>query len=154
MLFRSQAGVLIACLLFMRRMAETTNVSVITEEIDLADDTDVKYVGENLSIPKGVQVYEINGPYFFGIANKFEEVMNETGNTPKVRVIRMRKVPFIDSTGVHNLTNMCKISQKMRIPVVLSGVNDDVMNVLMKSGFSNVVGKENICIHIDRKSVV
>ena len=94
-------------------------------------------------------MYQVNGPYFFGIANKFEEVMNETGNTPKVRVIRMRKVPFIDSTGVHNLTNMCKISQKMRIPVVLSGVNDDVMNVLMKSGFSNVVGKENICIHID-----
>lgn len=144
-----QAGVLIACLFFMRRMAETTNVSVISDEIDPAEDTDIFYVSESLIIPKGVQVYEINGPYFFGIANKFEEVMIETGNNPKVRIIRMRKVPFIDSTGVHNLTNLCKISQKMKIPIVLSGVNQNVMDVLVKSGFIEMIGEENICTHID-----
>lgn len=63
-------------------------------------------------VPKGVEVYEINGPYFFGIATKFEEIMSELGDRPKVRIVRMRKVPFIDSTGIHNLTNLCEMSKK------------------------------------------
>ena len=72
-----------------------------------------------------MEVYEINGPYFFGIANKFEEQMVLLGDRPKVRIIRMRKVPFIDSTGIHNLTNLCKMSKKERITIVLSGVNEN-----------------------------
>ena len=75
-------------------------------------------------IPKGVEVYEINGPYFFGIATKFEETMAQLGDRPNVRIIRMRKVPFIDSTGIHNLTTLCEMSQKEKITVILSGVNE------------------------------
>lgn len=144
-----EVGVLIACFLFMRRMAETTRVAVISDEIDPNEGNDVQYDSANLVIPEGVQVYEINGPYFFGVANKFEEVMRDMGNIPKVRIIRMRKVPFIDSTGVHNLSNLCRMCKRMKIQVVLSGVNDDVMNVLEKSGFDNFLGKENICNHIN-----
>ena len=144
-----EVGVLIACLLCMKRMAETTNVSVLSDEIDPSADTDVQGNLEHLIIPEGAKVYEINGPYFFGIGNKFEEMMGDMGGRAKVRIIRMRKVPFIDSTGVHNLSNMCKMCQQMGVKVVLSGVNPTVMKVLENAGMDAVVGKENICSHIN-----
>lgn len=143
-----EVGILIACLLFMRRMSEVTKVSVETEEIDLNADSDLPYNNEHLIIPDRVEVYEINGPYFFGIANRFEEVMNDVGSIPAVRIIRMRKVPFIDSTGVHNLTNLCKKCLKKDVHIVLSGVNDKVLDVLTKAGFDELIGKDNICSHI------
>ena len=145
-----EVGVLIACLLCMKRMAETTNVSVLSDEIDPTADTDIQGNLEHLIIPEGVKVYEINGPYFFGIGNKFEEMMGDTraNNRAKVRIIRMRKVPFIDSTGVHNLSNMCRMCSQLGVKVVLSGVNPNVMKVLEKAGMDELVGKENICSHI------
>ena len=143
-----EVGILIACLLFMRRMSEVTNVSVETNEIDLSADTDLPDNAEHLIIPDRVEVYEINGPYFFGIANRFEEVMNDMGSHPAVRIIRMRKVPFIDSTGVHNLTNLCQKCLKKDVHIVLSGVNPKVLEVLTKAGFDELIGKENICSHI------
>ena len=145
-----EVGVLIACLLCMKRMAETTNVSVLSDEIDPTADTDIQGNLEHLIIPEGVKVYEINGPYFFGIGNKFEEMMGDTraSNRAKVRIIRMRKVPFIDSIGVHNLSNMCRMCSQLGVKVVLSGVNPNVMRVLEKAGMDNLVGKENICSHI------
>ena len=143
-----EVGVLIACLLCMKRMAETTNVSVLSDEIDPMADTDVMGNLEHLIIPEGVKVYEINGPYFFGIGNKFEEMMGDMGGRAKVRIIRMRKVPFIDSTGVHNLSNMCRMCSQLGVKVVLSGVNPTVMKVLENAGMDDVVGKENICSHI------
>ena len=85
------------------------------DEIDPNAESDITTSEEHLIIPKGVEVYEINGPYFFGIATKFEEVMAQLGDRPKVRIIRMRKVPFIDSTGIHNLESLCKMSQKEKI---------------------------------------
>ena len=144
-----EVGVLIACLLCMRRMAETTNVSVLSDEIDPSADSDVQGNLEHLVIPEGVKVYEINGPYFFGIGNKFEEMMGDMGTRAKVRIIRMRKVPFIDSTGVHNLTNMCRMCSQMGVKVVLSGVNPQVMKVIEDAGMDEIVGKENICSHIN-----
>ena len=144
-----EVGVLIACLLCMKRMAETTNVSVLSDEIDPNADSDVQGNLDHLTIPEGVKVYEINGPYFFGIGNKFEEMMGDMGGRAKVRIIRMRKVPFIDSTGVHNLSNMCRMCSQMGVKVVLSGVNPKVMKVIEDAGMDEVVGKENICSHIN-----
>ena len=144
-----EVGVLIACLLCMKRMAETTNVSVLSDEIDPNADSDVQGNLDHLTIPEGVKVYEINGPYFFGIGNKFEEMMGDMGGRAKVRIIRMRKVPFIDSTGVHNLQNMCRMCSQMGVKVVLSGVNPKVMKVIEDAGMDDVVGKENICSHIN-----
>lgn len=145
-----EIGLVIACLLFMRRVAETTEISVITDEINPSAETDIAInKDENITIPKDVEVYEINGPYFFGIANKFEEQMIMFRDKPKVRIIRMRKVPFIDSTGIHNLTTLCRTSQKEKITIVLSGVNKKVHDTLEKAGFYDLIGKENICPNIN-----
>lgn len=144
-----EIGLIIACLLFMRRVAETTEISVIKDEINPSSEVDIALKDENITIPEGVEVYEINGPYFFGIANKFEEQMIMFRDKPKVRIIRMRKVPFIDSTGIHNLTNLCRTSQKEKITIVLSGVNKKVHDTLEKAGFYNLIGKENICPNIN-----
>lgn len=145
-----EVGLIIACLLFMKRMSETTDVKVIMDEIDPNDESDIKLENnEHLIIPDGVEVYEINGPYFFGAGNRFEEIMASFGDRPKVRIIRMRKVPFVDSTGIHNLTNLCIMSQKEGIQIVLSGVNPKVHAVLARSGFYELIGEENICSHIN-----
>ena len=143
-----EVGLIIACLLFMKRMSETTDVKLIMDEINEESDM-IKGNLEHLTIPKGVEVYEINGPYFFGAGNRFEEIMAAFGDRPKVRIIRMRKVPFVDSTGIHNLTNLCGMSQKEGIQVVLSGVNPEVHAAREKAGFYDSVGKENICSHIN-----
>ena len=146
-----EVGLIIACLLFMRRMSETTDVKVISDEINPDEEYSSLELGnlEHLTIPKGVEVYEINGPYFFGAGNRFEEIMATFGDRPKVRVIRMRKVPFVDSTGIHNLTNLCVMSKKEGIQIVLSGVTQKVDAQLTKAGFQDIVGTENICSHID-----
>ena len=145
-----EVGLLCACLLFMRRMSETTDVKAIYDEIDLNEDADMQKGNlEHLTIPQGVEVYEINGPYFFGAGNRFEDIMGRYGNRPKVRIIRMRKVPFIDSTGLHNLQNLCLMSQKEGITIVLSGVVPKVEAVLKRNGFGQLLGEENICNHID-----
>ena len=143
-------GLVCACLLFMRRMAETTEVHAVLNEIDLNEDADMERGNlEHLTIPEGVEVYEINGPYFFGAGTRFEDIMARYGSRPQVRIIRMRKVPFIDSTGLHNLENMCRMSQKEGITVVLSGVNPKVEAVLKRNNFQELLGEENICNHID-----
>ena len=144
-----EVGLLIACVLFMKRVMETTDISVIKNEIDPNNESDLEVHEEHLMVPEGVEVYEINGPYFFGIATKFEEIMSELGDRPKVRIIRMRKVPFIDSTGIHNLTNLCEMSKKENIHIVLSGVNEKVHKVLEKAGFYDLLGEDNICPNIN-----
>mgnify|MGYP004535716671 FL=1 len=143
-----EVGLIIACLLFMKRMAETTDVKVVMDEISEESDLSSGNL-EHLTIPKGVEVYEINGPYFFGAGNRFEEIMASFGDRPKVRIIRMRKVPFVDSTGIHNLTNLCTMSKSEGIEVVLSGVSEKVHSQLNKARFYDLLGEQNICSHID-----
>ena len=132
-----EVGLIIACLLFMRRMSETTDVHVISNEINPDDEDSDMHLGniEHLTIPKGVEVYEINGPYFFGAGNRFEEIMATLGDRPQVRI--------------HNLTNLCEMSQKEGIQIVLSGVTEKVHSQLNKAGFYDIVGQDNICSHID-----
>lgn len=143
-----EVGLIIACLLFMKRMSETTDVKVIMDEINEESDISKGNI-EHLTIPEGVEVYEINGPYFFGAGNKFEEIMASFGDRPKVRIIRMRKVPFVDSTGIHNLTNLCEMSKNEGITIVLSGVSEKVHTQLQKARFYDILGEENICSHIN-----
>ena len=140
-----EVGLILAVVMFMRRIMETSSVDVIDEEmkLDVYSESD-----EKLNIPNGVAVYEVNGPFFFGVANKFEEQMDLLGEHPKVRIIRMRKVPFIDSTGVRNLKNLCMAAKREGIITVLSGVNPKVHDVLEKSNFNDLLGQENICSDI------
>lgn len=141
-------GLVLACLLFIKRVMSVVEISSIRDKIIHTEDVTISGKEEHLVIPKDVEAYEINGPYFFGIANKFEEVMLQTKDRPKIRIIRMRKVPFIDSTGIHNLTSLCEMSRKENIQIILSGVNEDVYNALKRSGFTEKLKEENICRNI------
>ena len=140
-----EVGLLIACVLFLRRVMETTEISVIRNEIDPSAGPAARLHEEPLAIPSGIEVYEIDGPYFFGIATRFEELMMQMGDRPRVRIIRMRRVPFIDSTGLHNLETLCRMSQRAGSTLVLSGVNPGVRATLENAGICNLLGEENIC---------
>ena len=140
-----EIGLLLAMVLFMRRMMETTQVSVSTDRLDLSADSEIRHDDEVLKIPSGVEVYEIDGPFFFGVANKFDECMKQLSTKPRIRIIRMRKVPFIDSTGLHNLESLCRLSQREHIHIILSGVNDQVRAMIMKSRIDERIGRDNIC---------
>ena len=146
-----EVGVVLAIVLFVRRVMQTTHVNVLngdtvaaTEDSELAamEDTD------RLAIPQGVEVYEIDGPFFFGLASRFEELESEKGDNVKVRIIRMRKVPFIDSTGVNNLRSLCERTSKRGVTVILSGVTDKVYETLKKFGVDEEIGNDNIFPHI------
>ena len=144
-----EVGLLLAIVLFIKRTNESTSIKVFRDEIDPNEELDIAVEQEVLLIPDRVEVYEIDGPYFFGIANKFDEIMKTVGDAPKVRVIRMRKVPFIGSTGIHNLKTLCKQSRKEGIEMVLSGVNPSVHETLLKAGFETFIPAENICPNIN-----
>ena len=145
-----EIGLLMALVLFLRRTNETTEIRVFKHEIDPKAESDAVIESEKkLKIPEGVAVYEIDGPYFFGIANKFEEVMMAVGDKPKVRIIRMRKVAFIDSTGLHNLATLCRRSDRENVKIVLSGVNKQVRHTLHRAGFEKIVGEKYICSNIN-----
>ncbi len=146
-----ETGLVIACALFIKRVMETTEISVIRDEIDPSDEADMHLSDEHLVIPEGCAVYEINGPYFFGIANKFDDLMGalDHGKKPKVQIIRMRKVPFIDSTGIHNLSNLIEMNHEDGVHVILSGVTPKVHSQLEKAGFYKKMNPNHICNHID-----
>jgi sulfate permease, SulP family len=143
-----EIGLLLAVVLFIRRISETSSISLFTGEINQSEYVEGNSDTEKLIVPRGVEVYEIEGPFFFGVASKFEETMKQIGDKPKVRIIRMRKVPFVDSTGSHNLENFIKMSLKDKTKILLSGVNDSVRNTLEKNGIDRLIGRENICSNI------
>lgn len=146
-----QVGLLLAVFSFIKRMNETTKVSLTTDSLDISKEIEShsgNLEDEVLYLPKGIEVYEIDGPFFFGVANKFDEKMRELGDDPNVRIIRMRKVPFIDSTGLNNLETLCKSAKKDHIQIILSGVKDSVYDKLKKSNILKLVGDDNICPNI------
>lgn len=145
-----EIGLLLAVVLFLKRTSESVEIKHFHDEIDPNQELDIKInTEEKLSIPEGVDVYEIDGPYFFGIANKFEEVMSRISKKPKVRIIRMRRVPFMDSTGIHNLEVLIEQSKKEGVQIVLSGVNPNVRTALEKAEFTKLIPTENICSNIN-----
>ena len=145
-----EIGLLLAAVLFMRRVTENTTIRVYGEQLDAAADTDLSK-HEVLDLHPGVSVYEIDGPFFFGAATKFDEIVRlSLQEAPKVRIIRMRKVPFIDSTGIHNLQILIESSHEEGIHIVLSGVRDNVRNDLHKAGIDRLIGSDHICDHISK----
>ena len=139
-----EVGLVMAIVLFMRRAMGSAHISVIRNEMGVHND------GENdevLAIPAGAEVFEIEGPFFFGIANKFDELTRNTDAMP-IRIIRMRKVTFIDATGLHNLEIFIEASHKEGRTIILSGVHDNVEKALRKAGLVKLVGAENVCANI------
>ena len=124
-------------------------ISVLHDELDIATGTE-STTHEVLKVAKGVEVYEIEGPFFFGVATKFDELMRSMADRPLVRIIRMRKVPFIDSTAIHNLEILITSSQKEKIHVILSGVNPTVHATLKKANIDRLIGDDHICDHITK----
>jgi len=145
-----EIGLLLAVVLFLRRVTENTEIKVYSEQLDVAEGTDLSQ-HEVLDVAKGVSVYEIDGPFFFGVATKFDEMMRSAlADKPIVRIIRMRKVSFIDATGLHNLEVLIRSSQKEGIHVVLSGVKDNVRSSLEHAGIDGLIGADHICDHITK----
>ena len=148
-----EIGLLLAVILFLKRTNEATSIRSFTDEIDPTHQNDIRLHGndlEKLHIPPFTEVYEIDGPYFFGIANKFDEISQRIGTDgQKVRILRMRKVSFIDSTGIHNLEQLYFRSQRCGMTLVLSGVNERVFATLEKAGLVELIGRENVRNHIN-----
>ncbi|MBE6863276.1 MAG: STAS domain-containing protein [Ruminococcus flavefaciens] len=138
-------GLVLASLLFMKRMADVTEAH---NWIDVTDDEDTD--PDNISlkkIPDNTRVYEINGPMFFAASDKFGYVLDD--KKFHILIIRMRNVPAIDSTGVEELKNIVKRCEKRDIKVIFSHVNEQPMRAMTKAGFTERVGKDNFCDHID-----
>ena len=149
-----EVGILLAMVLFLMRTNEQTHIRTLHKEIDPNEDTEVQYNLEHLTIPEGVEVYEIDGPYFFGIANRFDDIMTHVpGDKYPIRIIRMRKVPFVDSTAMHNLSMLIQRSHKEGMTIILSGVKEHVHKQLVKGGIEEQMNPENICpnIHVALK---
>ncbi len=148
-----EIGMLLAVLVFLRRVTENTTIRVYGDQLDAADFDMSQH--EVLNLEPGVSVYEIDGPFFFGAATKFDEMMRLAPHeTPLVRIIRMRKVPFIDSTGLHNLQLLIESSHEEGILIVLSGVRENVREALHKSHIDNLIPAEYVCDHISKAVVV
>ncbi len=148
-----EIGLLLAVVVFLRRITENTTIKVYGEQLDAAAGTDMTQ-HEVLDL-KPVSRYMRSTISFFGAATKFDEIVRHSlQENPKVRIIRMRKVPFIDSTGLHNLQLLIESSHREGIRIVLSGVRDNVRAALHNAGIDSLVGAENICDHISKAVVV
>ena len=146
-----EVGMVLAAFLFMRRMAEVTNISVLTHEFtDPIDDFehDPNAVRRR-AIPEGVQVYEITGPFFFGAAETFKDRVSRIAGKPKVLILRMRHVLAIDSTGLHALRELVQRSRREGILVVLSDVHAQPVVALERSGLYDDLTEENVHGNID-----
>ncbi len=144
-----EIGMILAVLLFMKRMAEVSNVSVITREIkDEEEKPDVNAIDKK-QIPDGVEVFEINGPFFFGAAKKFKDQMQSIEQPPKVRIIRMRNVPAIDATGLQTIKDFYNDAIKTNTHIILSGVHTQPLNAMTQAGILELVGKDNVFNNID-----
>ena len=144
-----EVGMVLSAFLFMRRMAQVSNVNMITDELNDTDEKDDPKAINKYRVPTGVEVYEIEGPFFFGAASSFIEAIKLIERTPKILIIRMRHVPFIDATGLHTLEEMNKKVEGMGIKILLSGVNTDVHEALKRSGLLHHINAENVLPNID-----
>jgi len=141
-----EVGLLMSVFLFMRRMALVTNIEYITGD----DDEQPNDVEIDIKIPECVDIYEINGPLFFGAAYKFEEAIGVIKHRPKVLIIQMRNVPAIDSTGIHTLKQIITKCQKQNIVVMIAGLQRQPRKTLIQTGIVKQVGRANISSNLDK----
>jgi len=146
-------GMVLASLLFMRRMAEVTNIGALTRELNDAADAPEDAADPNSArrrdVPRGVEVYEINGPFFFGAAAAFKDTLAQVAGNPKVLIIRMRAVPAMDSTGIHALRDVVRRSRKDGTLVLLSDVHMQPLVALSRSDALLEIGEGNLFGNLD-----
>jgi len=143
-----EIGLIMSVFLFMHRMSQVTNVGIIRKEFEDTEDIDETIVDPK-KIPDGVEIFEINGPFFFGAVDKFKETIEKLEKLPKVRILRMRYVNAIDSTGIHTLEEFYYDCKKHNIKLIISGIHAQPLKALTDSGFFDVIGEENFCGNID-----
>jgi SulP family sulfate permease len=142
-----QVGIVLAAFLFMKRMSEVTGVTAFSDEFTDDEDPEAEVArarGRALVVPPGVQVYDINGPFFFGAAATFRDALAQTGRSPRVLVVRMRRVPTIDSTGISVLRELARRSAREGTSMLLSGVQPAVREALGRAGFVDELGAERM----------
>jgi len=143
-------GMVLASFLFMKRMAEVTNVTMVSQEFsDARPSPDKSGAIYTRVIPRGVEVYEINGPFFFGAAEKFKDTLSEVSRKPKVLIIRMRNVPAIDSTAMHALRDLVRRTRKDGTVVYFSDVQAQPLLALSQSELLWEIGEEHLFGDID-----
>jgi sulfate permease, SulP family len=140
-----EVGMVLAALLFMHRMSELSVVSKVIGE----DESEKESIEDYSALPKGISVYEINGPFFFGAANRYKEILKEAGIRSEMLILRMRNVPFIDATGMHNFKEVLRTLRDYKVEVVLSGVRPEVEKELIAAGIEEFIPLENICAVFD-----
>jgi SulP family sulfate permease len=139
-----EVGMVMAAFLFMKRMADAANIEEITREIKESDAPDEKDVLDVKAIPAGVQVYEINGPLFFGAVYKFKEAINQIAKRPKVRILRMRKVNVIDSSGLAAIEEVWKTDTKHGTAFIIAGIHSQPFSAMRRSGLLEKIGPLNV----------
>ncbi len=137
-----QTGVVLSAFLFMRRMETVTNAGIINLEDDVTDIDDPKAVSR-YNIPAGVEVFEINGPFFFGAASKFQDEISKI-RLPKILILRMRNVPAIDATGLRALEGVADAARHNGTVLLISGIHTQPAAALEKAGLAEKIGRENI----------
>jgi SulP family sulfate permease len=141
-----EVGMVLAAFLFIRRIAETTEVSRVTsyDELETAEQ-----VAHGKEIPEGVLVYRIFGPFFFGAAEKMEEAVESLGEMPRVMILRLQLVTAMDATALNTLESITERIQHHGGTLILSGIHRQPMQMLAKAGFIERIGRDNICAHFD-----
>lgn len=142
-----EIGMVLASFLFMKRMSESVSVQTITHDAR-PDEKEVLFDEEVLNLPKGVVLYEINGPLFFGASREFQDALSNIHLKPKVMILRMRNVPFIDATGMARLREVIHDFQNKRIQVILSGVKSEIREEFEKSGLYDLISRDNVSTDI------
>lgn len=144
-----EVGMVLAAFLFMRRMTQISNVDIITKELNDRNESDDPKAISKYNVPKGVEVFEINGPFFFGAAYKFKDSLRFIESKPKALIVRMRHVPVIDSTGLHILKQVFNETSRAGTKFIISGIQPGVLQELEKSRLLDKIGRENVLPVID-----
>lgn len=142
-----EIGVVLSSFMFMKRMSQSIQVQNLTTS---ASEEDILFEGEKIEVPENVMLYEINGPLFFGAARNFQQTLTNLHLKPKVIIIRMRYVPFIDATGFQSLKEIITIYKERGIKVLLSGIQTDLRKEFEKNQFYDTLGKEFVLDHINQ----
>jgi len=147
-----QVGVVLAAFLFMKRMADVTSVGILTQEWKDAPDGTMTRDAEGVArrvIPPGVEVYEVNGPFFFGAADKIKDVLHFVAKKPRVFVLRMRNVPAIDASGIRVLDDLFRSFSHQGIRFLIAGIQAQPRAALERAGKLDEYGRENFVSGID-----
>ncbi|MCB0301555.1 MAG: STAS domain-containing protein, partial [Calditrichaeota bacterium] len=143
-----QVGVVLAALLFMRRMSEVTKVGYVTRQMN-DEDAAEEPMEDQAGIPDGVEIFEVNGPFFFGAAERFKSALGVVHQKPQVLILRMRHVLSIDATGIKALDEVIAKTQREGTHLILSGVHTQPLFALEKIGLVDQIGRENLCENLD-----